>query len=65
MTKKRTWKFWVLRTLLFIFVTGALWLTNLIWFKPFNIAHFYDKLFIELALDSPQLTTSMGIPVIY
>ena len=65
MTKKRTWKFWVLRTLLFFFVTGALWLTNLIWFKPFNIAHFYDKLFIELALDSPQLTTSMGIPVIY
>ncbi len=63
--KKRTWKFWVLRTLLFLFITGALWLTNLVWFKPFNIAHFYDKLFIELALDSPQLTTSMGIPVIY
>lgn len=64
-TKKRTWKFWVSRTLLVIFMLGGVWLTNLIWFKPFSIRHFYDKVFIELALDSPELSTSMGIPVIY
>lgn len=63
--KKRTWKFWVSRTFLIIIILGGLWLTNLIWFKPFNIRHFYDKVFIELALDSPELTTSLGIPVIY
>ncbi len=63
--KKRTWKFWVSRTLLVILILGGLWLTNLIWFKPFSIRHFYDKVFIELALDSPELTTSLGIPIIY
>ncbi|WP_027392722.1 DUF885 domain-containing protein [Aquimarina latercula] len=65
MAKKRTWKFWTSRTLLIILVLGVLWLVNLIWFKPFNINHFYDKVFVELALESPELTTSMGIPVIY
>ncbi|MFD2561914.1 DUF885 domain-containing protein [Aquimarina rubra] len=65
MKKKRTWKFWTSRTLLIILVFGLLWLVNLIWFRPFNINHFYDKVFVELALDSPELTTSMGIPVIY
>ncbi|WP_299242564.1 DUF885 family protein [uncultured Aquimarina sp.] len=65
MSKKRSWKFWTSRTILLILVLGLLWLTNLIWFKPFNINHFYDKVFVELALDSPELTTAMGIPVIY
>ncbi|WP_378175306.1 DUF885 family protein [Aquimarina sp. SS2-1] len=65
MAKKRTWKFWISRTLLLILVVVIIWLINLIWFKPFNINHFYDKVFVELALDSPELTTSMGIPVIY
>lgn len=65
MAKKRTWKFWTLRTLLAIFLIGSFWLTNLIWFRPFNIKHFYDKVFVELALDSPELVTAMGIPVLY
>ncbi|SEK28736.1 Uncharacterized conserved protein, DUF885 familyt [Aquimarina amphilecti] len=65
MAKKRTWKFWTSRTILIILIFGLLWLVNLVWFKPFNINHFYDKVFVELALESPELTTSMGIPVIY
>jgi uncharacterized protein (DUF885 family) len=65
MTKKRTWKFWTSRTLLILFSLGLIWTVNLIWFRPFNIKHFYDKLFVELALESPELTTSMGIPVLY
>lgn len=63
--KKRSWKFWVSRTFLIIFILGGIWLTNLIWFKPLNINHFYDKVFIEMALNSPELTTQLGIPVIY
>ena len=65
MRKKRTWKFWTSRTLLLLFSIGVFWLINLIWFRPFNIVHFYDKVFVELALESPELTTSMGIPVLY
>ena len=46
-------------------VFGGLWLINLIWFKPFKINHFYERLFVELALSSPETTTQLGIPVIY
>ncbi len=63
--KKRAWKFWITRSLLILFILGGLWLTNLIWFKPFNIKHFYDKVFVELMLDSPEITTQLGVPVIY
>ena len=63
--KKRTWKFWTSRTILILLLIGIFWLINLIWFRPFNIKHFYDKVFVELAIDSPELTTSMGIPVLY
>ncbi len=65
MAKKRTWKFWTSRTILIIIALGLFWLGNLIWFRPFNIKHFYDKVFVELALESPELTTSMGIPFLY
>jgi uncharacterized protein (DUF885 family) len=65
MTKKRSWKFWISRTFLLLLLVGAIWVINLIWFRPFNIRHFYNRVFIELALDSPELVTSMGIPVIY
>ena len=65
MTKKRTWKFWTSRTILILLLIGIFWLINLIWFRPFNIKHFYDKVFVELAIDSPELTTSMGIPFLY
>ena len=65
MTKKRTWKFWTSRTILILLLISLFWLINLIWFRPFNINHFYDKVFVELAIDSPELTTSMGIPFLY
>ena len=38
---------------------------NLIWFKPFNISHFYDRIFLEIALSNPELVTQLGIPVLY
>jgi len=65
MRKTRTWKYWTGRCLLLLLLIGLVWVGNLIWFKPFNISHFYDKIFIELALESPEVTTSLGIPVLY
>lgn len=65
MAKKRSWKFWLGRSLLVLLLLGMGWLTNLIWFRPFNIRHFYDRLFIELALASPELVTQLGVPVLY
>ena len=64
MANKRNWKFWTGRTFLGLLFIVGLWLINLIWFKPFNIKHFYDKVFIELVTKSPELTTQVGIPVL-
>jgi len=65
MKKKRTWKFWLSRSMLGLLLIGLLWVINLIWFRPFNISHFYDRIFVELVMDSPEFTTSLGIPVLY
>ncbi len=64
MTKKSTWKFWIGRTTLGLLIIGVLWNINLIWFKPFNIKHFYDKVYVQLIIDSPELATQIGIPVL-
>lgn len=65
MKKKKSWKFWVGRSLLLLFTVAIIWVVNLIWFKPFNIKHFYDRLFVEIALSSPEMVTQLGIPVLY
>ena len=52
--KKRTWKFWVFRPLLILLLLGIGWAVNLIWFKPFSIKHFYDKVFVEFALEDQK-----------
>lgn len=63
--RKRSWKFWLSRSLLLLLVLGGLWLVNLIWFKPFNIRHYYDRIFVELVLDNPEIVTQLGIPILY
>lgn len=63
--KKRTWKFSVFRTLLVLLLIGAVWLINLISFRPLNIRHFYDRTFVLFALKSPETVTQLGIPVLY
>lgn len=65
MIKKRTWKFWTGRSILLLLAIGIIWSVNLIWFKPFSIRMFYDKVFVELAISSPELVTQLGIPVLY
>jgi len=65
MAKKRTWKFWIKRSILFLLIIGTIWVVNLIWFRPFNIRNFYDKVFVEFAISNPEMVTSMGIPVLY
>ncbi|WP_420148620.1 DUF885 domain-containing protein [Spirosoma sp.] len=63
--KKRTWKFWVFRIFLLLLLLGAGWIVNLIWFRPFNIRHFYDRVFVLNMLRSPETITQLGIPVLY
>jgi len=63
--RKRTWKFWLSGTLLTVLLIVGVWLINLVWFRPFNIKHFYDRTFVVFALQSPETVTQLGIPVIY
>ncbi|WP_201747790.1 DUF885 domain-containing protein [Dyadobacter flavalbus] len=48
-----------------ILLIAAGWLINLIWFRPFNIRHFYDRVFITGMLRSPETITYLGLPVLY
>ena len=65
MSAKYSWKKIILRTLLVLILVGAGWVVNLIWFKPFSIRLFYDKVFVEYALTDPETVTQLGIPILY
>lgn len=56
----RVWKYSKRILLVSLFVV-TVFLVNLIWFRPFSINMFYEKLFVEFALSSPQLMTDLGI----
>lgn len=58
------WKF-TKRTLLLLLLVFSLFAINLIWFRPIFISHFYEKIFIEFAIDNPQLLTNMGLKFYY
>jgi hypothetical protein len=53
--------FLIIAALSIFILLGALWLTKLIWLKPFNINHFYERLMIQLILKDPELLTMIGI----
>ncbi|MBW3566868.1 MAG: DUF885 domain-containing protein [Proteobacteria bacterium] len=59
MSMRMGWKRPILYTVLIVVLMGGIWLSKLIWFKPFNIDHFYDRIFVEFALDNPEILTSM------
>jgi uncharacterized protein (DUF885 family) len=54
-----------LKTLLAIVVAvviaGAIFLANLIWFRPWNLNLFYEKAFIEVIFSEPELLSSLGL----
>lgn len=54
------WKI-IKRLLLLSLLAGLIFIVNLIWFRPFFISHFYEKIFIEFAWKNPQLLTDIGI----
>ena len=63
--KKISWKKLILRSLLAIFLVFVIFVINLIWFRPFSIRMFYDKVFVEFALTDPEVVTQLGIPILY
>lgn len=53
----------LLRTFGIVILVVTIFITNLIWFKPFSINMFFNRVFIEFALKSPELISSLGIPI--
>ncbi|WP_196139720.1 DUF885 family protein [Aliikangiella sp. G2MR2-5] len=62
--KSTIWKY-SKRILLVGFIGLSIFLINLIWFRPFFIGHFYDKIFFEFALENPQMLTNIGVKYRY
>jgi len=53
----------IIRLSLLILVLGlGLFIVKLIWLKPFHINHFFERVFVELMLEEPELLTRIQIP---
>mgnify|MGYP006178824885 FL=1 len=48
---------WVLRIFLLILAAITVLAVNAIWFKPFSSRVFYERVFLEFGLESPELLT--------
>lgn len=54
------WK-WIGRLLLLVVLVITGFTVNAIWFKPFSIRVFYERVFFEFGLQSPELLSSLRI----
>lgn len=63
-TTKSALKLWTKRIILTLLFFAIIWISNLIWFRPFNIRNFYNRVFVEIVLRDPELITTLGIPVL-
>jgi len=57
---RRAWG-WTWRGLLVLFVLLVALVVHTVWFKPLRINWFYERVFIEFALDDPELLSSLRI----
>jgi len=51
----------LLAILVAIVIAGAIFLTNPIWFRPWSLNLFYEKAFVEVIFNEPELLTSLGL----
>lgn len=52
---------WLLGIVVVAIIAIAIFLINLIWFRPWNINHFYEKTFAEVIFSEPELLSSLGL----
>jgi len=52
---------WLGALLASAFLVAAVFIVNLIWFRPFSLNLFYEKIFVSFLLEQPELLTSLGI----
>jgi uncharacterized protein (DUF885 family) len=52
---------WSFSIVLVVIVVTAVFLINLIWFRPWNLNLFYDKVFAETIFSEPELLSQLGL----
>lgn len=51
----------MLSVLLIALVTGGWWIVRIVWLRPANIDHFFERAYIEFLWDDPELLTVTGV----
>src|SRR5450432_4163234 len=52
---------WILRIVFVLFLAAAIFLVNLIWFRPWSLNLFYEKVFAQVLFEEPELLSSLGL----
>jgi uncharacterized protein (DUF885 family) len=52
---------WILRILAILLLVAAVFLINLIWFRPWSLNLFYEKVFAQVLFEEPELLSSLGL----
>ncbi|HVF71099.1 MAG TPA: DUF885 domain-containing protein [Chthoniobacterales bacterium] len=52
---------WSLRLIAVLLVVLGIFLVNLIWFRPWSLNLFYEKIFVRLLFQEPELLSSLGL----
>jgi uncharacterized protein (DUF885 family) len=52
---------WTLRIVALLVIVAAVFLVNLIWFRPWSLNLFYEKVFAQVLFEEPELLSSLGL----
>jgi uncharacterized protein (DUF885 family) len=52
---------WLGAIIVVLVIVVAIFLTNLIWFRPWSLNLFYEKIFAEVLFDHPELLSTLGL----
>src|SRR5678815_226225 len=52
---------WIGGILLLLVVVLAIFLVNLIWFRPWSLNLFYEKVFAQVLFEEPELLSALGL----
>jgi uncharacterized protein (DUF885 family) len=52
---------WILGIVGVLLLAAAIFLVNLIWFRPWSLDLFYEKVFAQVLFDEPELLSSLGL----
>src|SRR5216110_1564302 len=52
---------WIGAIIAVVVIALAIFLINLIWFRPWSLNLFYEKVFAEVIFDHPELLSTLGL----